>query len=98
MPGQTLTAALAKHFTTTAGTADTVTLSVDYYAVEVKNRATAGAGISFTVDGSAPTALADDTYVVLPGEALVVRAPKAVDAVKLFSATADPVSVTGVLV
>jgi hypothetical protein len=73
-----------------------VTLSNDYYSVEVANRATSGAGISFTLDGSTPTVLGDDTYWVGPGTALTVRAGRSADTVKLISATADAYTVTGV--
>lgn len=88
--------ALSKHATLSAATVDTVTLTADYRSVEVKNRASSGSGIFFTVDGSTPTVLGDDTFVVLPGEALVVPSGLSSDAVKLISATADAYSVTGV--
>lgn len=87
--------ALSKHATLAAATVDTVTLTVDYRQVAVKNRASSGSGIFFTVDGSTPAVLGDDTFLVLPGEELVVSS-LASDAVKLISATADAYTVTGV--
>lgn len=88
--------ARSKHATLSAATVDSVTLTTNFSHVEVKNRATTGAGISFTTDGSTPTALGDDTYWVGPGEWLVVPFGGATDVVKLISATADAYSVTGV--
>ena len=87
--------ARSKHTTLTATTVDTVTLTTNHGQVEVANRASSGAGISFTVDGTSPTALGDDTYWVGPGQSLVVRLGPS-DVVKLISATADAYSVTGV--
>lgn len=93
----TYTATRSTHQTLTANTVDTVTVGPDYPSVEVKNRATTGAGISFTVDGTTPAVLGNDTYIVLPGESLVVPSPATTgDVVKLISATADAYSVTGV--
>lgn len=90
------TVLLAKHTTLSAATVDTITMtSVDYPYVAVKNRAAGGAGITFRVDGQTPVALADETYLVLAGEELVVPF-KGLDTVKLISATADAYSVTGV--
>lgn len=88
------TVSTAKHATLAAATVDAVTLSVPYHFVEVKNRATSGAGITFTTDGSVPTSLADNAFIVMPGESLIVRL-KGV-AVRLISATTDAYSVTGV--
>ena len=85
----------AKHATLTAATVDTVAFATNVSSVEVVNRASSGAGISFTTDGVAPTALGDDTYWVGPGDALVVEVG-AGDTVKLISVTADPYSVTAV--
>lgn len=89
------TVALSKHATLAASTVDTVTLSVDYRSVEVVNRESSGAGISFTTDGSTPTVLGDNTFWVGAGQSVVVES-FAADAVKLISATADAYSVTGV--
>lgn len=88
--------ALAKHATLAASTVDTVTLTADFKAVEVTNRATSGLGISFTVDGSTPTALGDNTFWVGPGQSLTVPSGASSDAVKLISASADAYSVAGV--
>lgn len=85
----------SRHKTLVAATVDTVTFSTNFGHVEVKNRASSGAGIFFTVNGAAPTALADDTFVVMPGESLQVRLESG-DTVKLISATADAYSVTGI--
>lgn len=88
--------ALSKHATLSAATVDTITLTVDYQAVEVKNRGTSG-DIYFTTDSSAPTSAGDNTYFVGPGEGLVVRSGYNVDTVKLISAGTPAYSVTGVL-
>lgn len=90
------TEARAKHATLTAATVDTVTLTTNYGHVEVTNRASSGAGISFTTDGTTPTVLGDDTYWVGAGQSLVVKLEGSSDVVKLISATADAYSVTGV--
>jgi len=96
MPSPYTDVALARHPTLTAGQVDTVTFSTNYGYAEVKNRASSGAGISFRVDGTNPTVLGDDTYIVMPGESLIVKLGGSTDTVKLISATADAYSVTGV--
>lgn len=85
----------SKHATLAPATVDTVVLSFNFAFVEVVNRATAGAGIFFTTDGTDPTVSGDNTYWVGPDDALIVRAGAA-DTVKLISATADSYTVTGV--
>lgn len=87
--------AKAKHATLVASTVDTVTLTTNVGTVEVANRASSGAGISFTTDGSTPTVLGDDAYWVGPGGALTVDLD-GTDTVKLISTTTDAYSVTGV--
>jgi hypothetical protein len=90
--------ALSKHATLAAATVDTVTLTENYKAVEVKNRGAAG-DIYFTMAAVAPVVGANDTYVVGPGESLVLAIPPRPgqpDAVKLISAGTPAYSVTGV--
>lgn len=89
-------AAVAKHVTVAmvAATVDTVTLTSDHDFVEVLNRSTTDA-IFFTTDGSVPTSNGDDTFIVLAGQSLKVKAPLRSDAVKLVSAGTPTYSVTG---
>lgn len=90
------TVLLSKHTTLSAATVDTITMTAqDFQFVEVANRASSGAGISFTVDGSTPTVLGDNTYWVGAGQSVVVPW-LGLDTVKLISTTTDAYSVTGV--
>lgn len=67
----TYTAGRSVHPTLQAGVADTVTLNGGYYTqVEVKNRGTSP--IFWRYDGTAAVALANDTFVVMAGEALTI--------------------------
>jgi hypothetical protein len=99
----THTVAWAKHFTLTgSSTVDEVVLTDEPTEVEVLIRGTTGF-LSFTVAAGEnppdPTELGDDTYVVMAGgPPLVVPLPTAVGPtrVKLVSATALDVSVTGI--
>ena len=92
----TYTPKASTHPTLTAATVDTVTITAtDFPFIAVHNRASSGAGITFTVDNSTPVALANETYLVLPGAERVVPF-KGLDSVKLLSATADAYSVYGV--
>jgi hypothetical protein len=90
-------ATLATHQTLTAATVDTVTFDSDCNSVEVKNRSTGTDSVSFSVDGSTPTALGVNTYYVGPGEALIVDVPTSGNSVvKLISAGTPAYSVTKV--
>lgn len=94
----TYTVTTAAHKTLTANVVDSVTLdlvgSLGTPRVEVMNRGTADP-ISFTVDGSTPTVLGDNCYVVPAGGALQVSlTPAASGAVKLIAASAVAYSVT----
>lgn len=84
----------AKHATLVANTADTVTLALNSGSVEVVNRASSGAGLFFTIDGTAPTVAGDDTFWVPAGESLII-ATNGERVVKLISATADPYTIVG---
>lgn len=86
----------AKHATLAPAVVDIVNFSTNFGKAEVTNRASAGAGISFRVDGTAPTSLGDDSFWVGPGQSLIVDLAGASDQVQLISATADAYSVTGV--
>lgn len=88
---------MSKHATLAGSTVDTVTFQQRWPAVEVNNRSSSG-DIYFTVDGTAPTPAADNTYFVGPGQALVVDLPHASDpdSVKLISTGTPSYSVTGV--
>lgn len=89
------TAVRVKSQTLTAATVDTVTLSATGAAyVEVYNRSTGTDVISFTTDGTTPTALGDDCYVVGGGQALAV--PASTTATKLISAGTPGYTVTAV--
>lgn len=89
------TADRVKSATLTSTTVDTVTLNGVWPKVEVLNRGTGT--ISFTVDGSTPTGLGDDCYVVLPSTSLVVPtdAVAASTDVKIIG-NGDGYTVTGV--
>lgn len=96
------TANRVKSQTLGASTVDTVTLNSAYAYVEIYNRSGFSAGISFTVDGTTPTALGDNCFVVGAGQSLTVKVPVAstlpgTTVVKLISVTADPYTVTGVV-
>lgn len=89
--------AKSKHATLAAATVDTVTLTKDWRAVEVKNRGTDE--IYFTTTATNPTVAGDDTYVVPAGESLVLSIPPRPglpDVVKLISSGTPGYSVTGV--
>lgn len=89
------TAVHVKSQTLSAATVDTVTLSATGAAyVEVYNRSTGADIISFTTDGTTPSALGDDCYVVAAGQALSV--PASTSATKLFSAGTPGYTVTAV--
>lgn len=64
---------LAVHETLAAGVADTVQITGGFNELEVFNH-DAAALIYFRVDGTAAVAAANDTYVVAPGQGLVVPA------------------------
>lgn len=87
--------ALAKHATLSANTADAVT--VHKRRAEVKNRH-ATADIYFTVDSGTPTPGDDNTYIVGPGESLLIDGNPDANptVVRLVSTSAAPYSVTGV--
>lgn len=85
----------SRHLTLTGGAVDSITFGTNFSWVEVKNRASSGAGISFTTDGTVPTALGSDTYWVGPGESLKAKLEGTTDVVKLISDTADAYSITG---
>lgn len=80
----------AKHATLGAATVDTVTLAGSGSNIRVRNRGSSNP-LSFTVDGSTPTALGDDTYFAAPGENLVVTTQGKV--VKLISTAGTDYSV-----
>lgn len=82
-----------KSQTLSAATVDTVTLSGAAGSVEVYNRSTSDT-ISFTTDGSTPTALGDDCYVAGAGQSVTV--PAATSATKLISAGTPAYTVTGI--
>lgn len=85
----------SKHATLTADAVDTVTLGYRG-TVEVLNRS-ASDYIYFTNDDSAPAVDGDDTFVVGPGQSLLVGASNvgSNEVVKLISAGAAAYSVTG---
>ncbi len=64
-------------------------------AVELRNRSGSG-DIYFRVDGTAATVGGDDTYIVLPGEALTVPTPSSAVSVSLISSGTPNYSVTGI--
>lgn len=66
----------SKHATLSGTTYDAIAVTNGCTAVEVINRAGA-ATLFFTVDGTVPTANADNSYVVPAGQALVVPSPDA---------------------
>lgn len=89
----TKTPTLSVHATLSISTVDTCTFQGgDPAEVEVLNRGTTDP-IYFTVGGATPTVAGDDTYVVLPGQGLVVDGS---GVVKLISAGAMAYSVTRV--
>lgn len=88
--------AQSKHATLVAATVDTVTLAAEYPEVEVVNRsATTTDLLFFTLDGSTPAALGDNSFVVRAGEVLRVSTVGS-KTVKLVSATTPAYSVTGI--
>lgn len=93
------TATLSTSQTAASGVADQVTFDSDVGAVEVLNRDGAGE-INFTLDGSAPTIGAANTYVVpaIAGAALKVDSTElaaAATVVKLIASVATKYTVTG---
>jgi hypothetical protein len=89
------TAARVKSATLTGTTVDDVTLAGVWPRVEVLNRGTGT--ISFTVNGTTPTALGDNCYVVLPNTSLTVPTDSVASstAIKLIG-NGDAYTVTGV--
>lgn len=82
---------ISKHITLSPNVVDTVT--VERPRVEVKNRGTGE--VYFRLDGKDPVPLADDTYVLLPGESLNMASGGPRSSVRLVSAAGGLCSVTG---
>lgn len=77
------TAVKAQHATLTGGAADSVTFSGSGGAIRVRNRSTSD-DIYFRLDGVTAVSLADDNYLVGPGESVIVTTAQKV--VSLISA------------
>lgn len=85
----------AKHATLLVSTVDTVIMTDRFPYVRVTNRGALG-DLFFTIDGTAPVALADDAYTVPQTTSLIrsVPDPTAI-IVKLIATAAVPYSVEG---
>ena len=96
MTSHTMSPGPATHQTiAVASTAETVTMDVHYDAVEVINW-DATNKLYFTVNALVPTVAGDGTYVVGPGDALVVAEEETnIAAVQLISAGTVAYTVTG---
>jgi hypothetical protein len=79
----------AKHASASAATVDTITFTGSGGNIRVLNRG--DNPLSFSVDGSVPTALGDDTLYAGPGENVVVSTQSKV--VKLISTVGTDYSV-----
>lgn len=90
-----LSAKVAKHATLTGTTVDTVTLTTPGRRVEILNRS-ATEILSVTIDGSTPTALGDETYVVPASQVLTLPVPLSGCVVKIIG-NGNPYSVMAVL-
>ena len=89
----------SRHKTLTAGQVDTLTFSTNYSKVAVTMRvpATGSAGLWVGVNGTDPSAAANDTDWVAPAAgAEIIIDLESGDIVEVFSATADAYSVRGV--
>lgn len=85
--------ARAKHATLSGTTVDTVTLTIGSALLITNRHATID--MSITVDGTTPTALGDDTYIVRAGEAKSIDLSSDTLVVKIIG-NANPYSVEGV--
>lgn len=63
----------AKHETLTGTTVDTVTFTQQWSRIEVINRSSTGEPLYVTTNSVTPVAEADDTDIVMPGEAVVLN-------------------------
>jgi hypothetical protein len=89
-----ISASKIKHATLGVNTADVVTFSKSFKAIEVLNRGSVE--IYFRVDGTNPTIGGDDAYVVMPGAPLQVPSLANPDVVRLIASASCAYSVTGV--
>lgn len=83
-----------KSATTTAATADTVTLSHTHPEVEVLHRGTSGT-LWVRADGSVATVAGDECYAVQPYEAAILPVGPQPAQVSIISDEAVPYTVTG---
>lgn len=63
----------SKHATLTGTTVDTVNFTQQWSRIEVINRTSTGEPLYVTTNGTAPVAEADDTDIVMPGEAVLLN-------------------------
>lgn len=83
---------VAKHASLSAGVKDAVNFAYSGGNLRVRNRGTAG-DIYFTISGTDPVSVGDDTYFVGPGENVIIRATAPIRAVELISAGTPAYSV-----
>jgi hypothetical protein len=93
------TEAKSKHWTLTASTVDSLTITGQHTAVEIAHHNTSASPVYFLVSKAAttPAVAADDTEVVLPGERIKVSVGNAGTVVSVISAGTPTISVIGVL-
>lgn len=63
----------SKHATLTTTTVDTVTFSQQWSRIEVINRSSSGEPLYITTNGDTPVAEANNTDIVMPGEAVLLN-------------------------